>query len=62
MLAMHRDQPTGSEAAPGSGVGAGQQEERLDVMFKHPKFRQAGLIVFATTLLLILPNLGRVFG
>jgi hypothetical protein len=46
----------------GHGDGAGQQQERLDVMFKHPKFRQAGLIVFATTLLLILPNLGRVFG
>lgn len=31
-------------------------------MFKHPKLRQAGLIVFATTLLLIVPNLSRVFG
>ncbi len=31
-------------------------------MFKHPKMRQATLIVFATTLLLILPNLGRLFG
>lgn len=31
-------------------------------MFKHPKFRQAGLIVVATTLLLILPNLGRWLG
>ena len=31
-------------------------------MFKHSKLRQAGLIVFATTLLLILPNLGRLFG
>ena len=31
-------------------------------MFKHPKIRQAGLIVFATTLLLILPNLSRLFG
>ncbi len=31
-------------------------------MFKHPKFRQAGLILFATTLLLILPNLTRLFG
>lgn len=26
-------------------------------MFKQPKVRQAGLIVFATALLLILPNL-----
>ncbi|KPY37360.1 hypothetical protein ALO52_200066 [Pseudomonas syringae pv. primulae] len=31
-------------------------------MFKHSKVRQAGLIVFATTLLLILPNLNRLFG
>lgn len=31
-------------------------------MFKYPKVRQASLIVFATTLLLILPNLGRWFG
>ncbi|EPJ84268.1 hypothetical protein CFII64_14475 [Pseudomonas sp. CFII64] len=31
-------------------------------MFKHSKFRQAGLIVFATTLLLILPNMTRLFG
>ena len=28
-------------------------------MFKHPKIRQAGLIVFNMTLVLILPNLGR---
>jgi hypothetical protein len=32
------------------------------VMFKHSKIRQAGLIVFATTLLLILPNMTRLFG
>ncbi len=31
-------------------------------MFRHPKIRQASLIVLATTLLLILPNLGRLFG
>ncbi len=31
-------------------------------MFRHAKFRQAGLIVFATTLLLILPNMTRLFG
>ncbi|CAI3789211.1 hypothetical protein AHFPHNDE_02900 [Pseudomonas sp. MM227] len=30
-------------------------------MFKHPKIRQAGLIVFTMTLVLILPNLGRLF-
>ncbi|MBB3239416.1 hypothetical protein FHW68_000907 [Pseudomonas sp. Tn43] len=29
-------------------------------MFKHSKVRQAGLILFATTLLLILPNLTKV--
>ena len=31
-------------------------------MFKHSKVRQAGLIVLATTLLLILPNLTKVIG
>ena len=31
-------------------------------MFKQSKFRQAGLIVAATALLLILPNVGRLFG
>ena len=31
-------------------------------MFKQPKVRQAGLILFATTLLLILPNLTKVIG
>lgn len=28
-------------------------------MFKQPKFRQAGIILFATTVILILPNLTR---
>jgi len=31
-------------------------------MFKHSKVRQAGLILFATTLILILPNLTKVIG
>ena len=31
-------------------------------MFKQPKMRQASLIVFATTVILILPNLGRLVG
>jgi hypothetical protein len=31
-------------------------------MFRHPKIRQAGLIVVTTTLLLIIPNLNRMFG
>ncbi|MBK5012186.1 hypothetical protein IAE33_004046 [Pseudomonas sp. S60] len=31
-------------------------------MFRHSKVRQAGLILVATTLLLILPNLTRLFG
>ena len=31
-------------------------------MFKQPKVRQAELILFATTLLLILPNLTKVIG
>jgi hypothetical protein len=31
-------------------------------MFRHPKIRQAGLIVVATTLLLIIPNLTKLMG
>ncbi|MDB6049409.1 MAG: hypothetical protein JWR17_2155 [Pseudomonas sp.] len=31
-------------------------------MFKHSKIRQAGLIVVVTTLVLILPNMTRLFG
>ncbi len=31
-------------------------------MLKHDKVRQAGIIVVITTLLLILPNLSRLFG
>lgn len=31
-------------------------------MFKYSKFRQAGLIVVVTTLVLILPNMTRLFG
>ncbi len=35
---------------------------RQTAMIKHTKARQAGLILFATTLLLIVPNLTKVFG
>lgn len=31
-------------------------------MFKHTKLRQAGLILFGTLLVLIVPNLTRLFG
>lgn len=31
-------------------------------MPQQPKFRQAGLILFATAVVLILPNLSRLFG
>jgi len=37
-------------------------KKRQVAMFKHTKIRQAGLILFATTLLLILPNLTKVIG
>jgi len=37
-------------------------KKRQIAMFKHTKVRQAGLILFATTLLLILPNLTKVIG
>lgn len=35
------------------------KNKRQMAMFRQPKFRQAGLIVFATTVILILPNLTR---
>jgi hypothetical protein len=45
---------------------AGRHQEittkRRSAMFKQSKVRQAGLILFATTLLLILPNLTKVIG
>jgi hypothetical protein len=44
------------------GSAKEEQQYRQTAMLKHPKFRQAGLIVFATTLLLIIPNVSRVFG
>jgi hypothetical protein len=41
---------------------SGITTRRRSAMFRQSKIRQAGLIVFATTLLLILPNLTRLFG
>jgi len=41
---------------------SGITTRRRSAMFRQSKLRQAGLILFATTLLLILPNLTRVFG
>jgi hypothetical protein len=49
-----------------SWIYAGRHQEitkkRRSAMFKQSKVRQAGLILFATTLLLILPNLTKVIG
>jgi hypothetical protein len=36
--------------------------KKVTAMFNKPKFRQAGLILFATAVLLILPNLSRMIG
>lgn len=38
------------------------KKKRQIAMFKQPKIRQASLIVFATTVILILPNLTRLVG
>jgi len=46
------------EANPFPGITT----TRRSAMFRRSKLRQAGLILFATTLLLILPNLTRLFG
>jgi len=51
--------PTQDKEAKGySGITT----RRRSAMFRQSKVRQAGLILFATTLLLILPNLTRLFG
>ncbi|WP_286913053.1 MULTISPECIES: hypothetical protein [unclassified Pseudomonas] len=51
--------PTRDKEANGySGITT----RRRSAMFRQSKLRQAGLILFATTLLLILPNLTRLFG
>jgi hypothetical protein len=40
-----------------------EQERRKDIMDKQSrKWRQASLIVFATTVVLIIPNLSRLVG
>jgi len=41
---------------------SGNNKKGGQAMFKQSKVRQAGLILFATTLLLILPNLTKVIG
>jgi hypothetical protein len=57
--------PTAKEAARPTGrpltpdARRLQQKQRQQAMFKQPKMRQASLIVFATTVILILPNLTR---
>ncbi len=48
--------------ALGAGIVVRKKQKRQIAMFKHTKVRQAGLILFATTLLLILPNLTKVIG
>jgi hypothetical protein len=48
--------------ALGAGIVVRKNKKRQIAMFKHTKVRQAGLILFATTLLLILPNLTKVIG
>ncbi|TBU79945.1 hypothetical protein DNK31_18245 [Phytopseudomonas daroniae] len=43
-------------------TGPHDNNQKVTAMFKKPKFRQAGLILFATAVLLILPNLSRMIG
>ncbi|UZE26594.1 hypothetical protein LOY67_19440 [Pseudomonas sp. B21-056] len=43
-------------------LASGNNKKGGSAMFKHSKVRQAGLILFATTLLLILPNIPKVIG
>jgi hypothetical protein len=43
-------------------LASGNNKKGGSAMFKHSKVRQAGLILFATTLLLIVPNITKVIG
>jgi hypothetical protein len=54
--------PTARPAPTRSQQPSGITTNRRFAMFRQSKFRQAGLILFATTVLLILPNLTRLFG
>ena len=45
-----------------TGALVSLKNKKANAMLKQPKFRQAGLILFATTVVLILPNLSRLFG
>jgi hypothetical protein len=54
--------PTADPLRQGSQQHSGITTNRRFAMFRQSKFRQAGLILFATTVLLILPNLTRLFG
>jgi|UPI0004234743 hypothetical protein len=46
------------EAVP-QAANATHNNKRHAAMFKQPKYRQAGVILFATAVILILPNLTR---
>jgi hypothetical protein len=57
--------PTGSATLAVMEIcrqASGNNKKGGQAMFKQSKVRQAGLILFATTLLLILPNLTKVIG
>lgn len=44
------------------GLGQAPTRTKAVAMFKHAKYRQASLIVLATTVILILPNVTRLVG
>lgn len=54
----------GTNQARQAQLGFGQAPTRTKAvaMFKHAKYRQASLIVLATTVILILPNVTRLVG
>ncbi|MGH8434170.1 MAG: hypothetical protein ACRERX_06740 [Pseudomonas sp.] len=55
---LRRDAATRQALRAGIGRHT-HKNKRQNAMFKQPKIRQASLIVFATTVILILPNLTR---
>ncbi|MBD8493890.1 hypothetical protein IFR09_04670 [Pseudomonas syringae] len=55
-------QPADSSLEGGVAISLANNNKRQSAMLNDSKFRQAGIILFATILVLIVPNLSRLFG
>ena len=57
-----RKMPSSRLNVANDGAWLRNNNKGQSAMFKQSKVRQAGLILFATTLILILPNLTKIIG